>query len=78
MHVVVLVRSNPVVVGHGVVVQINEQLLQRGVLFGQRIGSRQIVAAVGIGEKDLGIVLGGVVELGGAVERIDSAIAEDA
>src|SRR5712672_1033747 len=40
VHVVELVRRNPVVVGHGVVVQINEQLLQRGVLFGQRIGSR--------------------------------------
>src|SRR5215472_6456497 len=36
--IIVLVRRNPVVVSHGVVGQIGEQLLQRSVVVGQRIG----------------------------------------
>ena len=70
--VVELVGRNPVVFRHGIVGQIDEQLLQRSILWRQRIGRGRIVAAVGVCEEHLGIVLGGVVKLRGAVELIDA------
>src|SRR5215469_15315873 len=68
--IIVLVRRNPVVVGHGVVGQIGEQLLQRSVVVGQRICRCRIVAAVAVGEVHLRIVLRGIVKLVRAVELI--------
>jgi len=68
-----LVRGDPIIVGYGVVREIGEQLLQRRVLGGERIGRRGILPAVGVGEEHHGIVLGGVIELVGAVERVEIA-----
>ena len=73
VHVVELIGSNPVVVGHGILRQINKQLLQRSILLGQRIGRRGIVAAVAVREEHHGIVLRGVVVLRRAVELIEGA-----
>jgi hypothetical protein len=77
VHVVVLVRSDPVVVGYGVVCQIGEQLLQRRVIRGLSIAWIRVVSAGGVDEKYLRIVLGGVVKLIGAIEGIEIAGGKD-
>jgi hypothetical protein len=46
MHVVVLIGSDPVIVGHAVAGEIDEQLLQRSIVLGQGVRRRRIVAAV--------------------------------
>jgi len=70
VHVVELIGRDPGVVSHVVGRQVNEELLQRSVVVGQRVGRGRIVAAVAVGKEHLGIVLGRVVELRRAVELI--------
>src|SRR5262249_14965849 len=57
----------------GVVGQVDEQLLQRSVLLGQRVARCQVVTAVAVREVHLRIVLRGVVKLVRAIELISTA-----
>jgi hypothetical protein len=63
MHVVVLVRRDPVELRDGIVVEIRLQLLQRRVVLRLRVARRRIVSPVGRGEEDKRVVLGGVIVL---------------
>src|ERR1700747_2665460 len=70
MHVVVLVRSNPIVSSHRVVREVRRQLLQRRIGLRQRIGVGRVVAAIAGDEENLRVVLGGVIVLVAAVISI--------
>ena len=72
-NIVVLGWRDPVVVGYGVVGEIDLQLLQGGIVRGQWIACGVVIAAVGIGEEHHGIVFRGIVVLGGAVIGVDAA-----
>src|SRR5262249_16275579 len=74
VHIIELVWGYPVVISYGVIRQVDLQLLQWGIVWGQRIGGNRIVAAVGVREEHHGIVLGSMVELVGAVVLIDVAV----
>src|SRR5271165_6111672 len=67
MHIIVLVWGNPIILSHRVVGEIGLQLLQRGIVLGQRVGIGRVVAPVGRGEEHLRVVLGGVVVLVAAI-----------
>src|SRR4029077_19255988 len=75
VHVIVLVGRDPGVIGHGVIGQVDGQLLQRRVVLGQWIRRSKIWnavdGAVGVTEKYLRIMLGGIVVLVGAVIGIE-------
>ena len=72
MHVVELVRRDPVVVGHGVVRQVPDQLLQRRVLERSGFAGVASLPPLVVGEEHHRIVLGGIVVLVGTVEWIDA------
>lgn len=63
MHVVVLVRRDPVVIGDAVAGEVNTQLLKRRVIFRKRIRGRPVVTVVVVCKDDLRNVLGSVVVL---------------
>ena len=57
MHIVVLIRRDPVILSDCVVGKVSRQLLQGRVVGSQGIGWRAVVTTIGAAEKDLGLCL---------------------
>src|SRR6185369_15574316 len=67
VHVVVLVGADQVVPAHGIAGQVRGELLQRGVVGRLGVGRGRVIPAVGVGEEQRPVVLGGEVVLVAAV-----------
>ena len=78
MHVVILIWSNPVVVGHSIILQIAQQLLQRRVLLRQRVSRSRVVSTVRVGKEDNRVVFRSIVVLDAAIPVIGGVAAKGA